>query len=137
MKPVLTQSVSDLIRAHVCDTYLKKAVRAGDRQFTVNVGTVHKALGLVNRVPQVCSALESKKLLDANGLRLVSRTGPASGRSTTVTLTYEIVSRSDTSAASSSPFLALRGIAKDMFAKLGGGEAFIKGERRSFSGKPQ
>ena len=90
MKSALTQSVSDLIRDHVCDIYLTAANREGQRTFTVSVGAVHKALGLTNRVPQVCSALESRKLLGENHLRIVSKTGPPSGSSTTVTFTYEI-----------------------------------------------
>lgn len=40
---------------------------------------------------------------------------------------------SDTvSPSSENPLIGLRGIAKDLFAKLGGGEAFLRGERSSF-----
>jgi hypothetical protein len=133
MKPTLTQSVSDLIRNHVCDSYLKTAIQTGEAKFTVNAGAVHKALRLVNRVPQVCSALESKKLLEANQLRIVSRTGPPSGRSTTVTFTYEILASDRKSSSSANPLTGIRGIAKDLFRKLGGGEAFIRSERSNFT----
>ena len=135
MKPALTQSVSDLIRDHVCETYLKTAIREGKRTFVVSVGAVHKALGLANRVPQVCSALESKKLLEENQLRIVSKTGPPSGQSTTVTFTYEILSRAAKPATPSNPLVMLRGLAKDLFRQLGGGEAFIRKERSSFTEK--
>ena len=135
MKSALAQSVSDLIRDHVCETYLKTAIREGKRTFTVGVGAVHKALGLANRVPQVCSALESKKLLEENQLRIVSKTGPPSGQSTTVTFTYEILSRAARPATPANPLVMLRGLAKDLFRQLGGGEAFIRKERGSFTEK--
>lgn len=132
------QSVSDSIREYVCAKYLKAAIRRGDSTFTVNVGAIHKELGLMNRVPQVCSALESKKLLENNHLQIVSRTGPPSGRSTTVTFTYEILANSSKTEAPKTLLATLgrfRGIAKEVFEQLGGGEAFIKNERRSFTNK--
>lgn len=138
MKSV-AQSVSDSIREHICARYLKAAIRRGDNTFTVNVGAVHKELGLMNRVPQVCSALESKKLLAVNHLRIVSRTGPPSGRSTTVTFTYEIVADGKKTDEAPRTLLdtlgRLRGIAKDVFKQLGGAEAFIKNERRNFTSR--
>jgi hypothetical protein len=135
MKSALTQSVSDLIRDHLSETYLKAAKREGKRTFTVSVGAVHKALRLANRVPQVCAALESRKLLEENQLRIVSKTGPPSGQSTTVTFTYEILSHAAKPATPVNPLVALRGVAKDLFRQLGGGETFIRQERSSFTEK--
>jgi len=120
-------SVSDSIRDHVSEVYLKAAIRKGERTFAVNVGAVHKALGLTNRVPQVCSALESNKLLEENHLRIASKSGPPSGQSTTVTFTYEILDAGIK--ASANPLVGLRGLAKEVFARLGGGEHFIRSER--------
>ncbi|MGC2696198.1 MAG: hypothetical protein WA738_10450 [Candidatus Angelobacter sp.] len=131
----VTQSVSDLIRNHVAEIYLKTAIRRGEDTFTVNVGAVHKALKLANRVPQVCSALESKKLLEENQLRIVSKTGPPSGQSTTVIFTYQILSRDAKPTALANPLIMLRGLAKDLFKELGGGEDFIRRERSSFTNK--
>jgi hypothetical protein len=37
-------------------------------------------------------------------------------------------------AASANPLIALRGIAKEIFNKLGGGEQFIRTERNDFRG---
>jgi hypothetical protein len=133
MKAAVLNSVSDSIRNHVTEVYLKPAKRKGERTFTVNVGAVHKALGLTNRVPQVCSALESKKLLEENHLRVISKNGPPSGQSTTVTFTYEILPQERGVATVANPLADLRGLAKDIFQKLGGGEAFIRNERSSFS----
>lgn len=133
MKLAAEQSISDLIREHVCEIYLKNALRNEERTFAVNVGAVHKALGLNNRVPQVCSALESRKLLQENGLRIVSKTGPPSGQSTTVTFTYEIVTSKAKPPSSVHLLIGLRGVAKDVFQKLGGGEKFIRDERTRFA----
>jgi hypothetical protein len=126
-------SASDLVRQHAWDVYLQPARHRRDRTFAVNVGTVHKALGLSNRVPLVCAALTSKKFLDEHGLKLISKTGPPSGQSTTVTLTYEILDGNEKGPPPTKPLLGLRGIAKNVFKGLGGGEAFIRQERRSFS----
>lgn len=137
MKSVIVQSVSNLIRDHVCEVYLKTAIRRGESTFTVNVGAVHKALKLANRVPQVCSALESKKLLDENQLRVISKTGPPSGQSTTVTFTYEILASKASPSPLVNPLIGLRGAAKELFRKLGGGESFIRSEREKFAREPE
>jgi hypothetical protein len=114
--------------------YLSSARRSGDKTFSINVGAIHKALALHNRVPLVCAALASKKFLTENHLRLISKTGPPSGQSTTVIFTYEIVKDTEKPAAQGlDVFLALRGIGKGIFASLGGGEAFLRRERAEFS----
>jgi hypothetical protein len=131
MTVATSHSDSDTVRQHAAEVYLRAARLRGDRTFSVNVGVVHKTLSLTNRVPLVCAALTSRKFLVENNLRLISKTGPPSGQSTTVTLTYEILGTSQLPPAD--PFLALRGIAKDVFHALGGGEAFIRKEREEFS----
>jgi hypothetical protein len=133
MENAVLNSVSDLVRQHAREAYLRPALRRGERTFTVNVGTVHKALALNNRVPLVCLALRSKKFLNENSLHLISKTGPPSGQSTTVTFTYEILDRDEKDSAATDLLLTLHGIAKDLFTSLGGGEAFIREERRKFS----
>jgi hypothetical protein len=134
MSVAITHSDSDLVRQHAVELYLRTARRHGARTFSVNVGAVHKALGLNNRVPLVCAALTSKKFLVQNGLKLISKTGPPSGQSTTVTYTYEFVDRDEQDSTHADPWLKVRGIAKDVFAALGGGEAFIREERANFYG---
>lgn len=128
---VLKQSVSSMVRDYVRNAYIKPALQKGEKSFKVNVGAVHRALGLTNRVPLVCEALRSRKFLEDNELKLVEQSGPPSGQSTTVTFTYEITK--STPAGSYDSLLALHGIAKDVFQKLGGGEAFIRQERSTFS----
>jgi hypothetical protein len=133
---VLT-SDSDLVRQHVSQVYLSAARRSGGRTFSVNVGTVHRALAFNNRVPLVCAALSSKKFLTEHGLRILSKTGPPSGQSTTVTFTYEIVKPESREATADEAWQSLRGIAKDIYESFGGGEAYLKQERANFYGPGQ
>jgi hypothetical protein len=124
---------SDAIRRHAYDKYISAARRRREKTVAINVGEVHRALALNNRVPLVCAALGSKKFLTEHGLRIVSKTGPPSGQSTTVTFTYEMVEEKQEAASGLDAFLALRGIGKEIFASLGGGEAFLRKERAEFS----
>jgi len=130
MAQVVVQSESDLVRDHVIQKFIRIARQQGKKTITVNVGEVHKALGLHNRVPLVCAALKSKKFLAEQRLRIISVTGPPSGQSTTVTYAYEILGAE--TQASPNPLIGLRGIAKEIFRKLGGGEYFIRSERSKF-----
>jgi hypothetical protein len=82
-------------------------------------------------VPLVCTALESQKFLKENGLRLISKVGPPSGQSTTVTYTYEFLGSKD-EPGEAAAWNRLRGALKDVFAELGGGEAYLRAERASF-----
>jgi hypothetical protein len=125
---------SSAIRDYVVRKYVEDAKRKSLRRFSVNAGDVHRSLGLQNRVPQVCNALQSSKFLSENGLRIVEKTGPPSGQSTSVTITYEFAGngRQSNRNPDLDAFLALRGIAKDIFASFGGGEAFIRAEREAW-----
>lgn len=124
-------SDSDLVRQHAADAYVSVARRRGDRTLTIHAGTVHKALALSNRVPLVCAALGSKKFLTEHRLRLISKTGPPSGQSTTVTYTYEFLDAQPSSGISDA-WTRLRGALKDVFAESGGGEAYLRAERSAF-----
>jgi hypothetical protein len=97
-------------------------------------GEVQKAVHLSNRVPLVCQALKSHKFLDDNGLSLEKWEGPPSGMSTTVVFTYRFRTPDAKGAGEKAgwPFLRLRGIAKEVFSDLGGGEEFIRKEREQF-----
>ena len=133
-KPDTNRDSADLIRDYARRTYVETARRQGLKRFLIKVGEVNKALRLHNRVPLVCSALKSEKFLEGNALRLVERTGPPSGMSTTVVYTYEFLNGSD-ALVRPHPLLALRGIARELFQSLGGGESFIRSERASFSAR--
>jgi len=127
-------SDSELVRHHASDKYIAAARRRGDKTISIHVGTVHRALALNNRVPLVCAALGSKKFLTEHGLRIVSKTGPPSGQSTTVTFTYEFVGKQqvDVRLSRQEAWNRLRGSMKDVFAEYGGGEAYLRAERASF-----
>jgi hypothetical protein len=72
--------------------------------------------------------------LTEHGLRIVSKTGPPSGQSTTVTFTYEIVGkkRDDVQLSRQEAWNRLRGSMKDIFGELGGGENYLRNERANF-----
>jgi len=126
---------SDAIRRHAYDQYISAARRRKQKTVAINAGEVHRALALNNRVPLVCAALGSKKFLTEHGLRIVSKTGPPSGQSTTVTFTYEIVDKTKEDHAQldrQEAWKRLRGSMKDIFAELGGGENYLRNERANF-----
>jgi hypothetical protein len=139
----MQQSYSDRARAHVQSQYFVPARRAGHTTVKVVAGEVHRALGVKNRVPTVCQALASRIIQEENDVTLIGRNGPPSGLSTTVEFTYRLEpSSSSLNLSSASPdpslaardrsFLALRGIAKEIFRKLGGGVKVVREERKAF-----
>jgi hypothetical protein len=132
-------SISESIRRYGAEKYVSTARRRGEKTFSINAGAVHKALKLNNLVPSVCNALGSGKFLEENRLRLISKTGPPSGKSTTVTFTYELMDRDQQTSKDEQleAWLKLRGIAKDIFASFGGGEAYLRQERANFYGPGQ
>lgn len=130
------EKAADSIRTHGRDKYVVPARNRQLRRFSIRTGDVVRELKLLGRVPAVCSALKSRSFLEQNGLRLVERTGPTSGQSTTVVYTYEFVEAPDSSQTDPDPWNELRGALKRVFAELGGGERYIRGERENFySGK--
>jgi hypothetical protein len=133
------RAISEDVREYVRREYIQPARRRGDLTVRIVAGEVHKALRLTNRVPTVCDALASGKFLEQNNLAIEHREGPPSGRSTTVTFVYRLKpeGRAEAPEDKRTPFLRLRGIAKDLFQSLGGGEAFIQRERERFYNKPR
>lgn len=125
---------ADSIRIYGRDKYVLPARKRQLEKFSIRAGDVVRDLKLLGRVPAVCSALKSRKFLEQNRLRIVERTGPSSGQSTTVTYTYEFVDAPDSSQTNSDPWTELRGALKNVFAGLGGGEAYLRGEREGFYG---
>ena len=104
------------------------------KRFSIRAGDVVRELRLSGNTPAVCSALKTREFLQENNLRLVDKSGPPSGQSTTVTYTYEFIDHEEKDSPPTDPWLKVRGIAKDLFAALGGGEAFIREERAKFYG---
>jgi hypothetical protein len=120
------------VREYVEKKYIDTSRKKGVKRFTINAGEVHRALGLQNRVPLVCTALQSQKFLDRQGIKLVEKSGPASGLSTRLNLTFEFDGKEDMGRSKPNPLLELRGIAREVFASLGGGENVLRSERKAF-----
>ncbi len=136
---------ADEIRSYAREKYVIPARGHREGRFTIRTGDVVRDMKLVGgRVPAVCSALKTREFLKENALRLVSRTGPESGQSTTVTYTYEFLNAEPSpqgrapSGSGGSPqsrqdaWNRLRGALKDVFAEYGGGEAYLRAERAYF-----
>lgn len=124
---------SDRIRAYGREKYVLPAQERHSPRFSIRTGDVVRDLKLHDRVRAVCSALKSRSFLKSNGLNLVEESGPPSGQSTTVIYTYEFADAPGTSApAGQDAWAQLRGSLKEIFAGLGGGEAYLRREREGF-----
>ena len=127
--------LADEIRNHVRRKYIEPARRRGDSTVEVLSGRVLEELRLSNgQAPSVCGALKAPKFRSDNRLVLEKLDGPPKKMSTTVVFTFRLLDNNsgDEQAAIDAAFLRARGIAKDAFKRLGGGEAFIKHEREHF-----
>jgi hypothetical protein len=135
---------ADEIRSFAKARYVEPAREQREKGFSIRTGDVVRDMKLVGgRTPAVCSALKTREFLRENALRLVSRTGPESGQSTTVTYTYEFQKDEPSSGSSSTgsggtqqsrqdAWERLRGALKDVYAEYGGGEAYLRAERATF-----
>jgi 5-methylcytosine-specific restriction protein B len=127
---------TDEVREFARRKFVEPARQKRASNLTILAGDVHRGLRLTNRVPLVCQALTSRAFLEENHLELVKREGPPSGQSTTVVFTYRFTNTGESETKKPSAFLGLRGIAKQVFESVGGGEAFLRGERDRFNDKP-
>ncbi len=75
---------------------------------------------------------EDSRIPSGNNLRLVAKSGPPSGKSTTVIYTYEFLEAQPSPDGQEDAWSRLRGALKDVFAELGGGEAYLRNERDNF-----
>jgi hypothetical protein len=123
---------ADRIRMHGRERYVLSALDRKEKSFSIRAGDVVRELKMNGRAPAVCSALKSREFLQDNNLRLVQKSGPKSGQSTTVVYTYEFVNTHPASQKEDS-WMRLRGALKDVYAELGGGEAYLRNERDNFS----
>jgi hypothetical protein len=78
------------IRAFVVSSYIMPARHRGSvvpSLVTIVSGDIVRQLKLQQRVPAVCGALDARKFLNENNLKLVKRTGPRQG----MTATWQIL----------------------------------------------
>ena len=127
-----TVRAADKIRMHGRDKYVLPARGRKERSFSIRAGDVVRELKMTGRTPGICSALKGREFLRQNNLRLVDMKGPQSGQSTTVVYTYEFLDMDEPSTPTESSWIRLRGALKDVFADLGGGEAYLRAERDNF-----
>lgn len=71
--------LADRIREFSYKHFILPAVQAGRIECCIRAGDVHRSMGLQNRMPAVCSALQSAAFRDNYGLRLGRREGPLQG----------------------------------------------------------
>ena len=79
---------SDRVRDHVKRKYIEPAKKEGKESLSIRAGDIHKELGLVRRIPVVCSALRSRKFQKNCDIKLNYIDGP--NNSTTTTFTYRL-----------------------------------------------
>lgn len=128
---------ADRIREYAKEKYVLPARQQKQGRFSIRVGDVVRELKLNGRAPAVCSALKTGEFRQGNDLRLVDTSGPKSGQSTTVVYTYEFIGTKQSSPPAEDSWSRLRGTLKNVFAELGGGEAYLRAERSDFYPKKE
>ena len=76
-------SLADDIRQYVAKRYIEPARREGRSAVSIRAGDVHKAMGLIRRVPAVCDAMRAEKFMDMANVKVESITGPKQSTTTT------------------------------------------------------
>ena len=128
-------TLADSIRSHVLGHYIDPARRRGEETITIVAKTILRDLRLRgDRAPSVCRALDAKKFCKENDLELVRIDGPEAKSSTTTSFTYRLPQRSEVGLPkpARNAIRDLRGIGRDMFAGVGGGERWLRKEREAF-----
>jgi len=98
------ERAADRVRRTVVESVFRPARAAGKATVTVRAGDLHRALGWSNRVPSVCSALDSAKLRRQANVRVLERRGPA--QSTTTEWVFALDPPGPGRAAPATPALA-------------------------------
>jgi len=78
-------TLADEVRAFVVREYIEPARAAGLEQVTLVTGDVHKRMGLVGRLPAVCSALTARAFELESDVTLEKAEGPREGASLRLT----------------------------------------------------
>jgi hypothetical protein len=72
-------SQADEIRAFAVAHVIAPARKRGEAEIAIRAGDIHKAMGLRNAMPAICSAIGSDKFTLTAGVTLVRRHGPSNG----------------------------------------------------------
>jgi hypothetical protein len=70
---------ADRIRQFALDHYVALARAEGRSEIIIRAGDIHRAMGLANAMPNVCSAIGSNKFNELASVTPGARTGPANG----------------------------------------------------------
>jgi hypothetical protein len=130
--PKVENKLTRVIREHVRASYIEPAIRKGDPTVAILAGDIVKDLHLTNRTPAVCSALRSRAFLKENRLAIEKDEGPPKGVGTSVRITYRLSDVPRPPTERMAAFDALRGLGKQTYAALGGGEAHLRAEREAW-----
>ena len=76
-------ALADRVRQHVITRHIVPARDAGEAVVRVTSGDVHRDMSLQDRIPAVCSALDTQVFLDMAGVNMEERSGPPQGATTT------------------------------------------------------
>ena len=71
--------LADRIRQYVLEKKITPARQQDRLNVTIVAGEIHAEMGLENRIPAVCGALDAEKFLDYASIRLIERRGPRQG----------------------------------------------------------
>jgi hypothetical protein len=72
-------SLADKIREFAYENYIKPARDIGEDNVIIKAGDLHDEMGLENKIPSVCGALDTKKFLKEYEIELDEREGPSCG----------------------------------------------------------
>jgi hypothetical protein len=73
--------LADEIRAYVYEQIILPAKKNGIGTIRIKAGEIHKSMRLTDRMPNICSALDSEKFSKFAHVTLISRLGPPMGSS--------------------------------------------------------
>jgi len=82
-------SNADEIRSYVLENHISPARLEGRREITIRAGDIHREMGLVSRMPAVCSALETPKFGELANVNLIGRRGPHRGANVLFTFSLD------------------------------------------------
>lgn len=69
-------ATANAVREYVLKEFIEPARRQGKTTVSFTSSDVHKGMGLAQRYPLVCSAIDADKFLDYAKVTLVKREGP-------------------------------------------------------------
>ena len=69
-------TLADRIRGYVNQAVIEPARRAGRTEVVLVAGDVHKDMGLRDRMPAICGALDARRFQDEFRVVLARRSGP-------------------------------------------------------------